>query len=79
MNDPDNIGYLAVYEVYTSDNKLLYKTGYIEAGAAEPFNAYDCKDIHEGENSVYYEVYFYDKEMFCVASSTINGLTILKN
>ncbi len=78
-NDKDNTGYYMVYEVYSEDNTLLYKTGYIEAGAAEPFNAYDCKDLKTGENPIHYEVYFYDSNLFCVASSTVNGLTLIKN
>lgn len=79
QNDKDNELYELVYEVYVNGStECSYTTGKIPAGQAEPWNAYDCSDVHNGENDILYEVYIYDKEGNQVAQTTLSGLTLIK-
>lgn len=78
-NDKQNDKYTLIYEVYVNGSDTYsYKTGSIPADAAEPWDAYNCKEIKIGKNDVVYEVYVYDKEGFNVAQTTLTGLTIIK-
>lgn len=79
QNNKENEKYILVYEVYVEGiTDYVYKTGNIPAGQAEPWDAYNCKQIKMGENNISYEVFVYDLEGNQVAQTSLTGLKIIK-
>lgn len=73
-----NTNYLFEYYVYKDDIEIFHTEGLIPANKEALWDAYNCKDIVDGENEVKYTVNVYDYDGNKVTGADINGITIIK-
>lgn len=77
QNDAENTDYYLEYEVYLEDD-LLYKSKLIPCNSADPWDAYACEKIQPGTNLIWERVNIYSLNQELLASTTLNGLKIVK-